>query len=543
MIRYFKRHALSVISALLLGILTQLLTPVSAVLEQRMVDLIVSGDMQAFLNLLWAAGAMVTGIAFCYFLSSTVEKQFAARFEESLRNDLFEGVMRRSASRFAEEDTAVYMSYITSSAGTLVQNLTQPVFYLISYGVSALVVLGIMLRYSPLLAILSLACGGISMVLPLRFHKRLGGLLADKVEKTAAMGVQLKEALSGHEVIFSYGVFANLRRRFVMANTDVARTDQKLGITISELENIGHFMDRMAWILTFWVAGTLAVRGDITVGTLVMFVSLFAYFSGSVTVYAQCLPLLLSNRENIQLLLGIIDEDSKDFTGGEDVGLTDRIEIRGLSFGYQKEVPVLEKLDLTIHKNEKVALTGPSGCGKSTLIKLLTGSRADYTGSICYDGRELHDIAPEKLRELVTVIHQNTFIFNDTLRFNICLGEEFPAEELRRAVELSGVARFLSNIPGGLEGDCGESGSRLSGGERQRIALARALIRGVKVLILDEGVSAIDVATANEIEQELLDRKDLTLLTVTHRIRDGLTQQYDRILVMRDGRVEGKVIE
>lgn len=543
MIRYFKRHALSVISALLLGILTQLLTPVSAVLEQRMVDLIVSGDMQGFLNLLWAAGAMVTGMAFCYFLSGIAGKQFAARFEESLRNDLFEGIMRRSAFRFAEKDTAVYMSYITSSAGTLVQNLTQPVFYLISYGISALVVLGIMFRYSPLLAILSLVCGGISMVLPLRFHKRLGGLLADRVEKTAAMDVQLKEALSGHEVIFSYGVFANLRRRFGKANADVARTDQKMGITISELENIGHFMDRMAWILTFWVAGTLAARGDITVGTLVMFVSLFGYFSGSVTIYAQCLPLLLSNRENIQLLLGIIDDDSKDFTGGEDVSLTNRIEIRGLSFGYQKEVPVLEKLDLTIHKNEKVVLTGPSGCGKSTLIKLLTGSCADYTGSICYDGRELHDIAPEKLRELVTVIHQNTFIFNDTLRFNICLGEEFSAEELRRAVGFSGVARFLSNIPGGLEGNCGERGSRLSGGERQRIALARALIRGVKVLILDEGVSAIDVATANEIEQELLDRKDLTLLTVTHRIRDGLTQQYDRILVMRDGRVEEKVIE
>ncbi len=200
----------------------------------------------------------------------------------------------------------------------------------------------------------------------------------------------------------------------------------------------------------------------------------------------------------------------------------------------------MEHLNLNIHKNEKVALLGPSGCGKSTLIKLLTGNYADYSGSICYDKTELHDIDSGKLRRLVAVIHQNAFIFNDTVRFNICLGETFSEEALMRALQLSGVDRFLPFVAGGLDGECGENGSHLSGGQRQRIALARALIRGVTVLILDEGVSAIDVVTANEIERELLDRKDLTLLTVTHRIRDGLTEQYDRVMVMKDGKVKEK---
>ena len=91
-----------------------------------------------------------------------------------------------------------------------------------------------------------------------------------------------------------------------------------------------------------------------------------------------------------------------------------------------------------------------------------------------------------------------------------------------------------------MEGQCGENGSQLSGGQRQRIALARAMIRGVQFLILDEGVSAIDVATANEIEQELLDMQDLTLLTITHRIKDGLTSQYDRVLLLENGRLAEK---
>ncbi len=537
MLRYFKKHILLVLSALLLGILTQLLTPVSAIMEKRMIDLIVSGNIPGFLNLLWIAGAVVLGMASCYFLSGITQKCFAARFGESLRNDLYDGIMQRGSARFEEKDTAVYMSYINSSANTLVQNLTTPVFYLISYGVSALVVLGIMFWYSPLLALLSLVCGALSMVLPLRFNKSLSRLMEDSVKVTAAMGVQLKEALSGHEVISSYGVFKNLRGRFVKASSDVAQTSQRIGITVSGLENIGRFMDRIAWVITFLVAGTMAACGDITVGTLVMFASLFGYFSGSVTIYAQFLPLLLSSRKNIELMLGIIDDGHKEFTGSESVSLENKIEISGLSFRYKEEVPVLKNLDLTVHKNEKMALIGPSGCGKSTLIRLLAGSYANYSGSICYDGRELRHIDPEKLRELVAVIHQNTFIFNDTLRFNICLGEEFSEDALMRAVKLSGVQRFLGNVTGGLDGSCGEGGSQLSGGERQRIALARALIRNVKMLILDEGTSAIDVATANEIERELLGMRDLTLLTVTHRIKDGLTEQYDRIMVMKDGRI------
>lgn len=535
MFRYFKRHILLVTAALMLEIFTQLLTPISAILEQRMIDLIISGDMVGFSDSLWIAGAVVIGVAFCYFFNGMAEKCFSAKFGENLRSDLYDGIMRRSTTRFEECDTAVYMSYVNSNADSLINNLSTPVFYLIGYGASALAVLGIMFYYSPLLAAASLGCGVLSMVLPLRFNKKLGKLIMNKVEKGAAMSVQLKEALNGHEVISSFGVLSKLRNRFIKANEAVAEADSRMGVTISGLENVGRVMDRAAWFITFLIAGTMTVSGEISIGTLVMFVSLFSYFSGCMTIYAQFLPLLLSNKKNIKMMLSMVDGECTEFTGTEDVSLKDRIEVRNLSFCYKEEIPVLEHLDLTVHKNEKVALIGPSGCGKSTLIKLLTGNYASYSGSIRYDGMELHDIDAEKLRGLVTVIHQNTFIFNDTIRFNICLGEAFSEEDLQSALRLSGVDRFLSSIEGGLDGSCGENGSHLSGGQRQRIALARALARGVKVLILDEGVSAIDVATANEIESELLGMKDLTLLTVTHRIKDGLIGQYDRIIMIKDG--------
>lgn len=534
MFRYFKKHILLVSAALALGILTQLLTPISAIMEQRMIDLIISGDLTGFLSSLWVAGAVVIGVTFSYFFNGTSERWFAAKFGDSLRVDLYDGVMKRNVSQFEEHDTAEYMSYVNSGVNMLVGNLSKPVFYLISYGVSALAVLVIMFYYSPLLALASLICGALSMILPLRFNKKLGKLIIDSVRINAAMSVELKEALGGHDVISSFGILPKLRGRFVKASRDVAENDKRMGVTVSELENVGMVMERIAWFVTFLFAGTMAARGDISVGTLVMFVSLFGYFSGSMTIYAQFLPLLLSNKDNIKTILGMIDGKRAEFTGTKDVSLENAIEVCDLSFRYAEEVPVIEHLNLTVHKNEKVALIGPSGCGKSTLIKLLTGNYAGYSGSISYDGTELRDIDAEKLRKLLAVIHQNTFIFNETVRFNICLGEDFPEEALLRALRLSGVDRFLSSVDGGLDGGCGENGSRLSGGQRQRIALARALIRGVNVLFLDEGVSAIDVATANEIEGELLNMDGLTLISVTHRIKDGLTECYDRVIRMDD---------
>ncbi len=182
-------------------------------------------------------------------------------------------------------------------------------------------------------------------------------------------------------------------------------------------------------------------------------------------------------------------------------------------------------------------MVGASGCGKSTFIKLLSGNYSDYQGGICYDGVELRQLDILELRKIVTVIHQNTHIFNDTIRYNICLGEEFPEEDFENALRLSGVDGFLPSVTGGVDGLCGEDGANLSGGQKQRIALARALVRGIDFLILDEGVSAIDVESANAIEQDLLDMENLTLLTITHRIKDGLLGDYDRVLTMDEGRV------
>ena len=354
------------------------------------------------------------------------------------------------------------------------------------------------------------------------------------------MTFQLRESLEGKETIEAFGVFSTFRMRFQKVCQDYADCDYKWQVMLSLLQNMSNVLQKFVWFLAFMVAGLLTIRGSITLGTMMMFITLFVEFNSCIALLAQVTPLLFGTLSTAKEMIEMIDDKQVSFSGQKTPSLNRSLDVKDISFQYVKDVPVIRHLNFTIGKNEKVVLIGPSGCGKSTLIKLLSGYFPGYSGTISYDDQELRELDVEKLQGLVTVIQQNTFIFNDTIRFNICMGENFPEKQLQQVLALSGVDRFVKDIPDGLEGKCGERGSRLSGGQRQRIAIARALIRGVKMLILDESVSAIDVKTANEIEQELLDNPNLTLLTITHRIKDGLIDQHDRIVLMEDGKLKEK---
>ncbi len=353
----------------------------------------------------------------------------------------------------------------------------------------------------------------------------------------ASLAIQLKEALNGHDVVSAFGILSGIRVRFSEANRALSDSLYRFSLLLSALQNSSLVVGKVIKVVTFLIAGGMAVRGQISVGTVLLFVSLYNFFSGGVMLLSQCVPLLRSSRPITEKLTAIIDDEDDTFLGTAEPLFSYGIRVDNLCFRYKEAVPVLADFNLTIQKGEKLALVGASGCGKSTFIKLLSGNYSDYQGGICYDGVELRRLDIQKLRKKVTVIHQKTHIFNDTIRYNICLGEEFTESDFDNALRLSGVDKFLPYITDGMDGECGEDGANLSGGQKKRIALARAMVRSIDFLILDEGVSAIDVETANEIEQELLDMENLTLLTITHRINDGLLGRYDKVLAMAEGKI------
>ena len=190
---------------------------------------------------------------------------------------------------------------------------------------------------------------------------------------------------------------------------------------------------------------------------------------------------------------------------------------------------------MDIKKGEKIAIVGMSGSGKSTLFNLLLRFYDVTSGNISIDNQDLQDISSESLYNLITVVQQDVYIFDDTLSANITLNQPFSEDDIKQAVQQSGLENYILENELGLQTLCGENGANLSGGEKQRLSIARALIRKTPILLLDEATSSLDNQVTTEIENSILKIRDLTTLVVTHKLNETLLKKYDRILFMKDG--------
>ena len=287
--------------------------------------------------------------------------------------------------------------------------------------------------------------------------------------------------------------------------------------------------------VVLFTSACLVLIGRISTGTLLALVQLSSTFTAPIIMLMQNLPKVRSVKSVIARLNDYADSGEAEQVGQGIPTFEHEVELKHVSFSYDENTPVLSDVSMRFEKGKKYAVMGPSGCGKSTLLKLMTGCFEGYGGSILYDGRELNTLNPDRIAGIASLIHQNVYLFNWSVRENILLHEDFSVQELEEAVKKSGVSGFLSEKENGLDYMAGENGSLLSGGQRQRIALARALIRRTPLVILDEGTSALDRETAHEIESRLLEDEEITLITITHNPDPELITRYDHVYQMGMG--------
>ena len=204
-----------------------------------------------------------------------------------------------------------------------------------------------------------------------------------------------------------------------------------------------------------------------------------------------------------------------------------------MSFGYEPGKDVLRGISAELRAGGAYAVVGGSGSGKSTLLHLLMAGSADYRGRILLDDTELREIAPKSLYALMSVIQQNVFVFNASIRENVSMFRDFPEEEMERAIRRAHLSELTRRR--GEEYRCGENGSGLSGGEKQRVAIARSLLKKSAVLLADEATSALDAQTAHQVAGDLLDLHGMTRVLVTHALEETMLRRCDGILVLKNG--------
>ena len=534
---YKTKDRLLLGGTILFGGLSSLLVAFASILMQQVIDVAVAGDVKGFYRVLAVMLVYLAALGGISLLEAIMGKILIRNVTRHLRDRIFKGVMKQKPVRFSSRNTADYLSALVNDVKLVEENYLLPLLLCFQMIVLFLATLGILFYLSPLVTVILLGFLVLLFAVPALMGRKLQERQDAYSEQLSVFTAAAKDFLNGYEVIRGYSAFRCIFGRYLKVNKETAEKKFASDRLMAVNESFSDILSSLITIVIVFVAAWQMMRGTVTMGTLLALIQLSGTFVIPVVMILQNFPKIQGIRPVMEHLGEWMEYEEEE--AGETI---DRLENSGipgqkrgiccsdLTFAYTEKQPVLEHENMLFEAGKKYAVTGRNGCGKSTLIKLLTGYSGDFEGQIYIDGISVKEMTQQEINRRIAVIHQNVFLFDTDIKDNICLGEDYTEEEIQAALKESGIWDYLSGLENGIYTKVGEDGHLLSGGQRQRIAVARALIRKTPVLILDEGTSAIDRETAFEIEKNLLEKKNLTVITITHHMDERLAGQYDAVV-------------
>lgn len=477
-------------------------------------------------------GIWVIGLGLYYL----ARPRFKAKAIGQYKEYVFEKISQKGISAFSEENTSFYMSALSNDANTIESGYINNIFELISDSMQFLSALALMILYSPLLTVVGIGLSLLPIAASLLAGNRVAKAEENLSEKNNAYMSTLSDCLSGFSVVKSFKAEKAMCRLFAQKIKDVTSAKTLREKTAVVVQSMALITGCIAQFGVFLVGAAMALNGQpISGGTLILFVQLMNYVVNPIGTVPQYLAQRKAACALIDKIADALEENVREDGLQTKLVLESGITLQNLSFGYEAEKPVLHHIDFTFQKGKSYAIVGASGSGKSTLLNLLMASHPSYDGAIRYDDTELRQISSQSLYEMVSVVQQNVFVFNASIRDNITMFSDFPDVEVERAIKLSGLSALVAQK--GADYLCGENGSGLSGGEKQRISIARSLLKNAQVLLVDEATAALDAQTAFQVSDAILNLQNLTRLVITHALDSNLLRRYDCVLTLKNGEI------
>lgn len=534
---YMKQNKVLLLFTILTSIIASLGYVFMAVLLQKLLDIAVEKNMQQFIPMVLFSIFYFVMLGIFLYLQSLLSKRITCKIIKQIRTDVFKGIVSQSMGDFGKRNTADYLSIITNDVKMIEDNFLLPFFEVVQYTVIFISSFVLMIYFDVIVTIVVFVAITLMFLVPSLLGKELEKRQNTLSSQLADFTTKLKDILSGFEIIKSYSMKQYVIQKFDKENSDTIHTKYSVDKLFALNEGLSSFLALMVQIVVLFLSAYFIITERITVGTLLGMVQVSSNLANPLIMIFTNIPKIKSIQPIIEKLTVLSKYELNEVPKKQSATFNSVVSISNLSFAYEKQNRVLDKINLHIEKGKKYVIVGKSGCGKTTLVKLLAGYYTEYSGKILYDNTDLSMMNENDIVQLSSIIHQNIYMFNESVYDNICLHEDYSKESIDKAVKASGLNDVIEKLPEGLLYEAGENGSNLSGGQKQRIAVARALIRNKPILILDEGTSAIDMQTAYDIENHLLKIEGLTIITITHNLKKELLELYDNIIYMENGEI------
>lgn len=463
-----------------------------------------------------------------YWIRFVVDKATCA-----LRSKIYGKLQKLPMNYFSKNKSGELLSSVLNDTQVLSQGFRASID-IIREPLTAFIMLGLALYRDWQLTLVIFAVTPLFIIIFGKSGKKVRASQGEAQEFMAEMTHNLSEGLQGQKISKAFNLQDYVQSRFEKSQERFFNFLMKT----TKVEELAHplveFVGAMAFSGVILFAHHRISTGEMSTGDFISFVTALALLMDPIRKYSQANVKLNQARAAGDRILKVLSlEDETDEGKIETSDFNSEIEFRNITFSYG-EGDVLKNFSLSVKKGEKVALVGLSGSGKSTLVNLTLRLYEVDHGEILVDGKNIKDLTLKSLRSLFGLVSQDVFLFNDTIKENLELGENRSFEEIERSLKISHAEEFIKNLPEKEQTIIGDRGTRLSGGQAQRITIARAYLKKSPVLLFDEATSALDNESEKIVQAALDDlSQGHTVIAIAHRL--STIQNFDKIIVMKDG--------
>lgn len=535
-LRYWYLYFIAV-AAMLFSIFLDAFAP--QVTKSVIDDVIVEGKTELLMGLLFTLLGIGLGRAFFQYTKEFLFDISSMRIACDMRRNLFHHIETLSMRYFDRNNTGELMARVKDDVDKVWNGVGMIAMLIIEGSVHVIVVLYCMLTISPKLTFIPLAVMPIVGYIAVKMEKRLGEVYDEISEQNAELNTVAQENLAGVRTVKAFArenyeieKFKKHNQKYYNLNMQQARTLAKYDPNIS-------FLAKVQLVLIIIVGGILVTQGEISIGQL----GAFSEYANNIIWPMEILGWLsndlasaLASNKKINRILAEQPEikDSENLEVLEK--LNGNLEFQNVNFSLDG-TEILKEVSFCLEQGKTIGIMGVTGSGKTSIVNLIERFYDISDGKILLDGIDIRQLPLETVRQSIAVVMQDVFLFSDTIRENVRLGQRatMSEETVREAVRSASAQGFIEKMTNQYETVIGERGVGLSGGQKQRISIARALAKKAPILILDDSTSALDMETEYEIQQELAALKNTTKVIIAHRI--SAVKYADEIIILEHGQV------